>query len=448
MRVVGLRGGGKSALVSRVMEGLHGARHVCPPLPDTDQRLALFEVLDGALGAEDHGRREPPNAVGEGGPPEWTALFERLDRNTASGGSPFVLVLDDAHRLVEARAPFIDPLVKVLTRPRAGPPLHVVLVGPAGAMPGADDLGEVVSDTIHVIPLPFRAAAPLLPGTRPLDKLTAYGIFGGMPSVLAALDTGVTAGTNLRRLVLDQSGSLAEAGAVWLERDLQAPARYYAILKALSWGEADWAAVHRALPDLTRSGQVAPYLARLSELGLLVAHRSLDAPPRSRSTRYAIADPFLAFWFRYVLPFRTGRSGSAAEYFTRAIRPSLDDHMKRVFPLVCRQHMRFDAIETLGANARESGGLWGPQHDLPVAGLLRSGAAFYGDCSWMPTTSGADASPLERIARAKRETRYGFGRQTRLSLVFTGYQAPAWLRRDVARHAEARLIDAEALAGM
>ena len=439
LRVTGLRGGGKSALVARALEGRRAVIHVCPPLPDTDQRSALWGSLGKAIGgdasdteAAGHRGRSDGVSTAAAPPPDWPDILRRLDAAVASSDRPLVLVLDDAHRLREARSRIVGPLVDVLGRARAGPPLHVVLVGGSHALPDAPELDPLHTETVAIGPLPLRAAAPFLPGDRPIDKLTAYGVFGGIPRVLRALDPAVTTGTNLRRLVFDRSGALADAGAAWLERDLQTPPRYYAIMSALSAGVADWSTVHAGLPDLTKSGQVAPYMTRLSELGLLRAHRSLDAPPKSRSTRYLVTDPFLAFWFRWVLPFRASSGESEGAYHARVIRPSLDGHLESVFPFVCRQHMLHDAMETLGANAREIGGLWGDGYDLPVAGLLSSGAAFYGACAWSPG-AGDRGSPLTTIERAKRESRYGFGRERRLSLVFTGHRAPATLRREVAR---------------
>jgi hypothetical protein len=259
------------------------------------------------------------------------------------------------------------------------------------------------------------------------------------------LDASLTTGTNLRRLTMDPDGPLADAGSAWLEKDVQTPTRYYAIMAALAGGETDWASVRRGVPDVTGSGQLAPYITRLLSLGLVEARRSLDASARSRSTRYSIVDPFLAFWFRVILPYRIGGPESESDYYARVVRPALGAQMRSVFPALCRQHMRFDAIETLGLNAREDGSLWGSGYDLPVAGLLTSGGAFYGACGW--SFDDRTHSPVAQIEAAMRESRYGFGRERRVRLVFTAQTAPGWLRREVARNRDALIIDAPALLG-
>ena len=466
--VEGLRGGGKTTLVRHVLHDYRSLYHLCPPLPDLAQRGALLRRI----------RAVPsPSApdVPELGPEaDWATIFSGLLNRIEAVGAPFVLTLDDAHRLSEARSRHIPAIVAGLREAaRRRIPFHVVLVGPAGALPTTElrsavhpertrDVGQagavggggdsahagIGSATVKVGPLPFRAAAPRLPGRRPLEKLRAYGIFGGIPRVLAHVDASLGVDTNVRRLLLAPEGALADAGARWLEVDLQAPSRYYAILSALSFGEADWATVHDGVPDLTRSGQVGPYLKRLEELGLVEARRSLDASPGGRDRRYAITDPFLAFWFRFLLPrgvhVEDAPEGAGGDRWTRRIRPRVEGHLGTTFPRICRQHMEYDAIETLGYAARESGSLWGSDHDLPVAGILTSGTPYYGLARWARRD---DETPFHTIDRAMRETRYGFGRQLRLRLLFTPRPVSTAVRRQAARRDDAEIIDAEALLG-
>ncbi|MBT8488297.1 MAG: hypothetical protein HKO77_03625 [Gemmatimonadetes bacterium] len=450
--VSGVRGGGKSALVRRVVQDYPHLLHVCAPLPEPAQRGRLAARLGGAPIPKDTG---------------WPELFGALLHRAAGTERPFVLVLDDVHRLVESRARFIGPLIDVLGKAAGGEvPLHVVLVGPRELSGKLEEAVEAMPDTapefveVHVPPLRFRAAAPFLPGRRPDDRLRAYGVFGGIPAVLQQLDPDVGVGTNVRRLLLSPDAPLADTGGVWLERDLQAPARYYAILSTLSRGEADWRTIHEGVPDLTRSGQVAPYLNKLVGLGLIETRRSVDASPSGRARRYAITDPFFAFWFRFILPHRLGAVGdpwsaggdppssesAEGDDYARGIRPQIDTHMESILPMVCRQHMSRDALATLGAVGREGGSLWGPDYDLPVAGILTNGAAYFGACDWLSGRRGA-RPPLRRIEEGMRTSRYGFGRQHRLRLVFTGRPPPVELVREVARDPDARLIDAEALMG-
>ena len=447
MHVHGVRGGGKSALVRRALIDYPAIQHTCAPLPEPAQRAALAAQISAALRAAGVGSDHPaPDA-------DWPALIASVGSLARHVQRPCVLALDDAHRLRESRARFARALEATRASEEATgdePVVHVVLIGPSASVPGVQPPAEDGAEWIEVGSLPLTAAAPLLPGSAATDQIRAYAVFGGLPSVLRTLDSSVGHEANLRRLLSDPGSALADPIA-WLEREVQTPARYNAILAALAEGPADWSTVHDGVPDLTRSGQVAPYMKRLGELGLVRTLRSLDAGPKSRARRYTVADPFIAFWYRFVLPSRYGAVGgehddrARVDELLRFIRARMDTHVASVFPGICRQHVDHEALATLGSAARTSGALWGPDHEIPVAGILSSGAAIYGSCSW--TSPGRTTAPLADLDALVSRTRYGFGRERRQRLIFTGAPPPAWLRRDVARRNDATLIEPEMMVG-
>jgi hypothetical protein len=355
------------------------------------------------------------------------------------------LIVDDAHRWADSRVRFEVPLQEALKRASAsGRTLHVTLIAPEPSSTRLDD--ESLLPTLFLKPLPFRAAQPLLPGKGPWDRLKAYSVFGGLPGVLSLLDRRANLASNLSRLVWGRAGALRDAPLLLLERHFQRTTRYAAILTALAPGEGDWSKVKAGVKDLTASGQAGPYLKRLEEIGLVEVRRSLDAPRRSRTQRYRITDPFTAFWFRTVFPLR-GRLPLPGEEGVQppGLTPQLSRHMNSLLPEICRSYMTFDAMEEFGANARECGSLWGPGYDLPVAGVLGTGAAFYGQV----VPPGSDVAPraLAELDTQIRETRYGFGRERRLRVVFAMDPTNQGLSRAVARRDDTVLVSLENLAG-
>jgi hypothetical protein len=158
-----------------------------------------------------------------------------------------------------------------------------------------------------------------------------------------------------------------------------------------------------------------------------------------------VRDPFVSFWFRFVLPHRERFGADTSDtLYSEVVRTELDRQVASLLPQVCRDFMAHDALESLGANARECGSLWGPGYDIPVAGTLATGAPFYGT----PVADEAAASALQRLDTLVRETRYGFGRERRLRLLFTQDPPPASLQREAARRHDTILVGVEALAGV
>jgi hypothetical protein len=107
--------------------------------------------------------------------------------------------------------------------------------------------------------------------------------------------------------------------------------------------------------------------------------------------------------------------------------------------------MASNAREHLGANAREVGGLWGSGYDIEVAGLLTSGSAFYGTPVW--SGGPADADTLDRLEAMIPETRYAFGRERRVRLVFSAGGFTAALERRAAKRDDLELVGSKTLAG-
>ncbi len=433
IEVVGPPGVGKTALVRRATRGFRTLHHRAPPLPDPVQRAAMLATLSRGFPGE------VPVQLGDQGDESWEATLDALTHVLPRDGGTSVVVIDDAHRLGEARARFEAPLAATLANV-AG--LHVVLVAPEPLVDANSPLAGRVTRRLQVEPLDFRVVLPLLPGSDVRERLRAYSVFGGTPGNLRHVDPSADLFANLRRLILDEGGPLSDAGIALLERSVQTPSRYAAILQALSAGEGDWGRIHAGVADLSASGQVAPYLRRLVDLGIIEIRRSLDARPGTRARRYRILDPFHAFWFRHVLlrgyiaDDNTGREDD--------VRAKLEADAASVIPVVCRQFMASEAIGRLGYNARECGSLWGPDVEIEVAGILGSGVAFYGHAPWDPAELGA---ALGRLDAEVGNTRYGFGRETRLRVLFTSGPPPLAIERDAARRYDAELITAEDLAG-
>jgi hypothetical protein len=377
--------------------------------------------------------------------PTWEGLFQELV-DGAPEGKPLVVVIDDAHRWVESRGRFEAGLQAGLNRADAsGRPVHITMVAPE--IFSSRLAHEDLLPPLHLRPLGYRAAWPFLPGATAWERLQAYTVFGGLPGILNLLDNKASLASNFRRLVLRRDAPLRDTPLTLLERSFQRPNRYAAILAALAGGEGDWGTVQAGVGDLTASGQAGPYLKRLEEVGLVESRRSLDASPRTRNRRYRITDPFVAYWYRFVLPMREKLEADPGGALKGAGLPSeLRSQVASTLPEVCRGYMTLDAMEELGANARECGSLWGPGYELPVAGVLRNGTPFYGHV--LEPGFGKASSVLGTLDTHVRETRYGFGRERRLRILFCGGKVTPDLLRAVARREDAVLVPLESLAGV
>jgi AAA+ ATPase superfamily predicted ATPase len=152
-------------------------------------------------------------------------------------------------------------------------------------------------------PFDYFNAARFFPAYSAADRLRAYGIFGGMPAYLAACDPEASLAVNIRQRVLEDDAYLRREPLYLLaqERSVNQPAAYLSLLRAIADGQTQPNLI--AMATGARSpADIAPTLERLQEFGLVERVRPVTAEPGGRISRYIVADPFLAFWFRFVQP--------------------------------------------------------------------------------------------------------------------------------------------------
>jgi hypothetical protein len=443
---------GRASIAQHGLRGLDAVRYWAAPLPDGDHRSLLVS----RLGPWAEASAAPPSLrkAGSAEPlhpaTDWPRIFEHLLARSAERDGPLRLVLEEFPRLVESRPKLVQELERFWAGARArGLPVHLVLAGePAPIfdrmLASEESWASWVGAVVPARALTYREVGALFPAHPPRERLLLWMVFGGLERHLRHCDPDSSVATNIRQGILAVGSPLLQEGFEQLQRSFQSVGRYASLLRSMAGGRRDWGDILSGTPELDTGAQMAPYLARLQQLGVVAGDASLDARPESRNRRYRIVDPFVWFWHRFVLPHLTDLlDAKATEVWRRRIRPRLDDYAAALLPLACREYLTHYAGERLPATAREVGGLWGPDYEVDPAGTLRTGAAVYGHAYWgrVRTPESADDALLD----AMRNTRYGFGREARLRLLFSteGF-SPGLLRRG-ARTDVLHLIGIESL---
>jgi uncharacterized protein len=419
----GRRRVGKSTLILESLRDTQFVYHQASRLTDTDN-LALFKrSLETTLGTS-------PILTGLN---DWSGVLAYLEtvaqdqaRSTTGKSKPtrsarvksvqaqstLSVVIDEFPYLCEAQ-PGLPSLVQAAwDRIRANnTPLNLILCGSSIAF-----MEELLSErnplrgrhnlTIDLEPMPYRDVAAWVPKWKPDEQLRLYGLFGGMPYYLAMIDPNKNLETNLLEIVLERGAPLFDEPTQLLRSELSAPQRYASVLRAISEGCHEWGEIIGRVKDFKDGAQLAPYIKKLEGLRLIGITRSLDANDKDRNRRYTLQDPFLEFWFRFVLPNQSAlEAGHAREVLQTLIVPLLDDHMGAIFEGICRDFMRLHGQEILGQPARTVGRVWAAEYDLDVAAELLDGSSVYGECKWWKNP--VCENVLERLLETSGQAKYG-----------------------------------------
>jgi hypothetical protein len=170
-----------------------------------------------------------------------------------------------------------------------------------------------------------------------VEKLLMYGVLGGTPRYHALVDPARPAGEEIVTLLMQPRAVLENEVHFRLgSEQIREPAPYNAILAAIAGGETKFNRIQQLI-DVVR-GTLSKSLRTLLELGWI--RRELPFGERSyRRALYRVADPFLAFWYRFVAPLLSELqfSDPSAVYASR-VAPHLTDYMGwSVFEELCGQ---------------------------------------------------------------------------------------------------------------
>lgn len=253
--------------------------------------------------------------------PNWRTVFRLLvdlakARATSDPPRPTVVVLDEFQYLADGEAGLAAVASELnavwegrALKGAAGGrlPLLIVLAGSAvGTMEALAGGGSPLYgrfDWQHTIePFTYWFAAELAAFASLRDRALAYGIFGGTPRYLAAIDTRRSLAENATELLLSPRGEvrLLVETALDQEEGLRDVSRYRAILCAVADGCTGRNEVAQRA-GLANDHGLREKLSTLIELGYLEERRNVDAKP-NEAVRYQIADAAFRFYHRFVAP--------------------------------------------------------------------------------------------------------------------------------------------------
>jgi hypothetical protein len=271
---------------------------------------------------------------------EWEPLLEFLAEQDA------VIVIDEFPYLVEQTDALPSILQRVWDHTAEATATTFVLTGSAigmmheyaldGTAPLYGRVAKNPNGEIEVGPLRFGAAMSFFPDYTSDEQVMAYGVFGGTPEYLRAVEDDETLEENVTRTLLRRDGGLHEEPENVLHRELDDVDRYFAILKSLAEG-------NRAKNEIAQgagvsNSSVGYYLDRLADLRIISRDYPVTVDPaRSRKGRYVIMDPLFRFWFRFVYG-RTARYEVYGEdAYADLIDPELPDFVSGTFEQLCQR---------------------------------------------------------------------------------------------------------------
>ena len=277
--------------------------------------------------------------------PTWRTIFRALLELANDG--PVVVVLDE-FQYVLGSGEVTSHLVAAWDPAPKNRPITLMLAGSeistmSHLEAGSEPLFGRVTWSSRLYPFDYHDAARMAPHLGPRDAAYLYGIFGGSPRYLAALEQDEPLVEGASRTFVSPRGEvhLQMLSLLEQERGLRDLADYRSLLAV--------AARNGELKNFIEITGMQEHIARrklelLEDLTLVRRERNFEASAK-QPYRYYLADNALAFWYSFVFPNRSRLVREAPRAcWEAAIAPFLDGYMGRIFELMVREaYQRYSA---------------------------------------------------------------------------------------------------------
>ena len=236
-------------------------------------------------------------------------------------------------------------------------------------------------------PFPYLEAAEFHSRYSVTDQAKVYAICGGIPMYLLGFDPRQSVEQNIMAKFLDDTAVLAREPEFLLREELRDLMPYHAVLMALARGSTAPAQLAKATGIDVRG--LSYYLNTLMELGYVQRRYPLTGDkPSVKSVRYALDDPLLRFWFRFVFPHQSVLRVLGPERgYTEIIKPEIDAYYGHCFERLSRECLPLLYRDEQVRSGFQIGEYWDKEVQVDVIGWREDNWTDLCECKWSDITS-------------------------------------------------------------
>ncbi len=400
---------GKTRLVTHFLEQ-NDTLNTFYWMATTHNELHQLRDFSHAILAFDPRFNEPPPA--DYAFSSWEAALDHLAAVVSASASATVIVLDEFTYLLRNEPAISSVFQKAWDHTLSKiPTLKLILTGSLIGMLAREvfsyqaPLYGRATAQIRLQPLPFGALGELFPTRSIAEQVAIYGITGGVPAYLDLFTRTPDFVSALHQHCLADGSIFLSDPPIIIYEQLSEPQMYESVLSTIASGFHRWSDIAKMVG--IKETALSHYLKVLQELAFIERRQPVPTKPGSKSGRYYITDPFLRFYYRFIVPqlgaLARGYQVAVAEKIQTELRAFLGQH---TFEELCREWVWAAAMaDDFPFVPEQVGSFWKPrgnkvQLDV-VAAAPRQKRLLVGECKWglQPVGRSVLTSLVERSQR-------------------------------------------------
>ena len=270
----------------------------------------------------------------------WKDAFEYIDRKTTQR----TLIIIDEFPFIAEENPSVKSILQHAIDHlwKNNRNIFLILCGSSVSFMETDIMGsksplhDRQTSSMEVTPFDYYDSSLFYPKYSNEQKLTAYGILGGVPRYLEAFDDSLSIERNIADKIIKKGSYLNEEPSNLLKAELREPNVYNSILSAIATGRNRVQEMADYLHE--ENTKVSKYLTTLQTMRLVEKVVPCGEGANSRKGIYRLTDNFFRFWFRYEFTNNAYYEMLGAKVASKEITDGLSDYMGEAFEGICKEY--------------------------------------------------------------------------------------------------------------
>ena len=353
---------------------------------------------------------------------DWEAAFSYISNQPIT--EKICLIIDEFPFLAETNPSIKSILQHTIDHTWKNKNIFLTLCGSSVSFMLNDVMGYQsplygrITRNIEILPFDYYESSEFFPNYSNEDKARAYGILGGVPRYLEAVDPSCSLEDNIKKFILSEGAFLNDEPQTLLRMELREPSVYNSILEAISNGCNKITEISDRIHE--EKNKCSKYILTLQTLRLIEKKQPCTGQDVAKRGIYEIADNYYRFWFRYIFTNRNYYDMLGLDRACSEIMDDNNDYMGLVFENICTQYfVRAAKAGLLPFVPYKLGKWWGnnpiikAQDDIDVLALDKSGQrAIFCECKFrnkpMPMEEYDDLITASQCFDAVNEKYYFF----------------------------------------
>lgn len=270
----------------------------------------------------------------------WKDAFEYIDRKTTKR----TLIIIDEFPFIAEENPSVKSILQHAIDHlwKNNRNIFLILCSSSVSFMETDIMGsksplhDRQTSSMEVTPFDYYDSSLFYPKYSNEQKLSAYGILGGVPRYLEAFDDSLSIENNIADKIIKKGSYLNEEPSNLLKAELREPNVYNSILSAIATGRNRVQEMADYLHE--ENTKVSKYLTILQTMRLVEKVVSCGEGANSRKGIYRLTDNFFRFWFRFEFTNNAHYEMLGVKAASKEIMDVLSDYMGEAFEGICKEY--------------------------------------------------------------------------------------------------------------